>query len=942
VKISVIVTAYNLEKYISQTLESLKNQKLKSLEVIIVDDGSTDSTPSIIDRYVSENPNFKRISIEHSGLAASRNEGLKAAVGDYVTFLNGDDLYTRLFLDSMLDAAEKYNADMAVGRMSSFDSFGRHTFSSTGELALRKLTDRFDTDLIWNPSLSNKLFRRSKVEELGLTLPDFGAAQDAVFSLTFALKCNCIACSHRGLTQYRARGLDTDISSAAAELKDYLTAYELIRSAAYESFNASIVEAETQFDKDELLRLQDDYFDQLYLKELTVIFYRFYRRFWSLGEEDIALVNDAVNELRSKISVQANKKIARWNRDIFNNGALVLTRAEMAKSPVVCICVCGSLTKEQLETELDYIYRQSFPSFELAVQNDLRKIFPEKWKKYENVRFVNAKTEAQFKDACLETTCAQYIMFLDRFTYIDLKGISHLYDEIIKTPDSDFVVSPVSRFHNGRVEEYKSSTLAFSVNRGAQRSEDFPEFMLDLYLSNKLFRVSHLFGIKFSFSDNKILDAYRLYVNSKFKKVDSRGIYFDESEDRLLAEISEEKALVPPECAKYLKKWKGLYNKYIVRRRGVQKLKNQLKFLRRLFISMSDAFFQTTMGSLPVRNKVLFYTIRANGKLLENSKCVYDKLDAKKSICAHLLPHSMFIKPKIYYQIFTSKVIVTDDYLKYLRFFRLRPKQKVIQIWHAGGAFKRFGLDAPSNLSRLEELKTHSQYSDVVVSSEHCRQFYAHAFGVGMDVVKALGIPRTDMLINPDERRRMRDKFFERHPKNEGKKIIVFFPTFREEAGKKCPYNPQIDWSELDRSLAKDELFIIHKHPVMTEDFLKGRFYDRIKDYTYEPTSMLLSAADVIVTDYSSVIFDAALLSLPTVFYCPDFDTYERDFYLRYPEDLPGPVVFSVDELMDTVRSVLSDPPLEKISRFRDNQVGACDGKSTDRIVKLIKDYLKQ
>lgn len=939
-KISVIVTAYNLEKYLPQTLDSLKKQRLKSFEVIIVDDGSTDSTPLIIDSYVKENPSFKKITIEHKGLAASRNEGLKAAKGDYVTFLNGDDLYTGLFLSSMLDAAQKNNADMAVGRMSSFDAFGRHTFSSTGELARRRLTDRFDTDLIWNPSLSNKLFRRSKVNDLGLTLPDCGVAQDAVFSMAFALKCNCIACSHRGYMLYRARGLDKDISSASAQLNDYLTAYEIIRAAAYESFVTAIEQAGTQFDKDELLKLQDDYFDQLYLKELTIIFHRFYRRFWSLSEEDIGLVSDAVKELRSKITVQANKKIARWNRDIFNDGSLILTRKEMAQNPVVCICVCGNLTKEQLETELDYIYRQSFPAFELAVHSDLRKIFPKKWKKYENVRFVNAGTQAHFKDSCLETTGAQYIMFLDRFTYIDLKGISHLYGEISKSPDIDFTASPVSRFYNGKVEEYKSSALAFSARRDVQRSEDFPEFMLDLYLSNKLFRVSHLFGIKFRFSDNKVLDAYRLYVNSNFKKVDSSGIYFSESEDRLLGEIAQEKALVPPECAKYLKKWKRLYNKYIIRRRGAEKLKNRLKVIKRLFISMSDAFFQTTLGSLPVKNKVLFYTIRANGKLLENSKCVYDKLNAKKSLCAHLLPHSIFIKPKIYYQLFTSKVIVTDDYLRYLRFFRLRPEQKVIQIWHAGGAFKRFGLDAPSNLSRLEELKTHSQYSTVAVSSEHCRQFYAHAFGISQDIVKALGVPRTDMLLDEDERRRMREKFFERHPKV-GKKIIVFFPTFREKAGKKCPYNPQIDWGELDRSLAEDELFIIHKHPVMTEDFLKGRFYDKIKDYTYEPASMLLCVADVIITDYSSVIFDAALLSLPTVFYCPDFDTYERDFYLRYPEDLPGPVIYGFDELMDTVRRVLSEPPLERIGKFRDNQVGACDGNSTERIIELIEEYLK-
>jgi predicted glycosyltransferase len=75
----------------------------------------------------------------------------------------------------------------------------------------------------------------------------------------------------------------------------------------------------------------------------------------------------------------------------------------------------------------------------------------------------------------------------------------------------------------------------------------------------------------------------------------------------------------------------------------------------------------------------------------------------------------------------------------------------------------------------------------------------------------------------------------------------------------------------------------------MREDYLRGRHYDKLRDYTAEPFFELLALADVVVTDYSSVIFDASLLGTPMVFYCPDFDTYERDFYLDYPADLPVP-----------------------------------------------------
>lgn len=82
---------------------------------------------------------------------------------------------------------------------------------------------------------------------------------------------------------------------------------------------------------------------------------------------------------------------------------------------------------------------------------------------------------------------------------------------------------------------------------------------------------------------------------------------------------------------------------------------------------------------------------------MENSQCVYDALgNVQKVVVARMLPHPVLLKPKIYYYLLTSRVIVTDDYLRYLRHTKLRAGQKVVQIWHACGAFKRFGLDAPS------------------------------------------------------------------------------------------------------------------------------------------------------------------------------------------------------------------------------------------------------
>lgn len=341
---------------------------------------------------------------------------------------------------------------------------------------------------------------------------------------------------------------------------------------------------------------------------------------------------------------------------------------------------------------------------------------------------------------------------------------------------------------------------------------------------------------------------------------------------------------------------------------------------------------------LPLRNRVLFYTIRADGKLLDNASAVYDALECKKVIFAHMLPHSEKIKPLAYYYLLTSRVVVTDDYIRYLRAVKLREEQKVIQIWHACGAFKKFGLDAPSRLTKQEEIATHLQYSAVAVTGEECRKPFAGAFGVSEDICLPLGLPRTDSLVS--SRDEMRKAVLERHPDFAGKTLYLYCPTFREENGKHITYDPKIDFEKLSSQLEKDEIFIIRRHPLMNYRFFDGE-YPNIIDLSAESTLELTAACDVIITDYSSVIYDACLLDVPMVFYCPDIENYERGFYLDFPNDLPGEMITHPEMLAETLRRAKNNPPVEKLESFKSRQMGACDGHATRRVAELVTSWLK-
>ena len=227
------------------------------------------------------------------------------------------------------------------------------------------------------------------------------------------------------------------------------------------------------------------------------------------------------------------------------------------------------------------------------------------------------------------------------------------------------------------------------------------------------------------------------------------------------------------------------------------------------------------------------------------------------------------------------------------------------------------------------------------VTSPECGQYYSHAFGLSEDKMLSLGRPDTDRLLSAAGLQALKDKIYKKHPLLKDKKVYLYCPTFREANGHKIRFEPKIDWIELENSLNDDEIFIIHRHPTMREDLLRGKFYSDIKDYSNEPLNELLSVADVLITDYSSVMFDAVLMDLPIVFYCPDIKNYERDFYMRYPADLPGEAVRNSENLLQSIRNADKNGVDSKAEDFKRRQLSACDGHSAKRVAELIVQKLK-
>ena len=120
VKISVIVAVHNDEKNLRNTLDSIKNQSLKEIEVIIIDAASTDSSREIIKSYMSDK-RFSFYSVSSYSFSVARNLGIEQAKGKYISFSDASIVYSKNFLENMYDCAEKENAQLCVAPMNSYD-----------------------------------------------------------------------------------------------------------------------------------------------------------------------------------------------------------------------------------------------------------------------------------------------------------------------------------------------------------------------------------------------------------------------------------------------------------------------------------------------------------------------------------------------------------------------------------------------------------------------------------------------------------------------------------------------------------------------------------------------------------------------------------------------------------------------------------------------------
>ncbi|GAF64984.1 teichoic acid biosynthesis protein [Bacillus sp. TS-2] len=374
-----------------------------------------------------------------------------------------------------------------------------------------------------------------------------------------------------------------------------------------------------------------------------------------------------------------------------------------------------------------------------------------------------------------------------------------------------------------------------------------------------------------------------------------------------------------------------------------EQMSNKIKRFIKTIFSWVYSFFSL----FPVKERQVLFASDRRNDLSGNFKFIYNEMirQEKNLNCKFVLAknrNSIFRLLKLAYLCARSKIIIIDDYFPYVYPIKLRQETELIQVWHAVGAFKRFGFSLADvgGSPNLDPLM-HRNYTKAIVSSKKISHFYAEAFQMDRDQIIATGIPRTDIFFDEVYKREKKQELYHKYPFLKEKKVILFAPTFRGK-GKNSAYYPNeyIDFKGWYESLKDDYIFLIKWHP-----YIKGKINipEKYRSFYYdfsffEEINDLLFIADLLITDYSSVCFEFALLRKPMLFYAVDVEdyTHSRDFYYEYENFIPGPLVKNSNELIQFIKTQNFD--IEVIDQFIERFYDHTDGQSSKRFVnELIK-----
>lgn len=915
-----VLITYNDVTNVPTAIKSVQNQTLQNLEIIVVDDCSADNTEDVVKDIVAADERVRYIKRKKNsgGCGAPRNDGIAAAKGEYIFFLDSDDELERHALKNLYLAAIRDKVDFVMGETVRYNLVNKKERAWLPYLFKEEMRsiNIIDYPALVDDTLStNKLYKTSFLIDNNLKFVVDVHFEDIIFSALVFAKAKKITilpdvvyiwkvyptAERKSITNQR----DTEKSirdrifaikqrgDIYSNLKDesimsqhYINFLKhsamlyLMDSADYTDSHINTV---IHVLKPEVQALADKYFDELEVHERVIY--------------AMLLLEDKVG-LRELAYYRKYKK--RLAGKFINKNNRIYWVSSAAKSPGKDMRIKGL-------QDVTAFYIQQTPVSECVYLHQITSI-----KRNIGSIEITGVSQDPLKKIDFNRNVNADLIVVKR----DNKIVRNIFPMMIHTTGQ--------KIHwKVRIKDFN-----FSLRAGYGPWDGYVRLQQDgctnespLYMNTKK-------------SEERLI----IHSTAPLRRIIGIGLEIYRTVNGNLAFRHTEGARRRRVMGIY-KRITALGAKFgslsqRVKRRLIERYIYPLA--RKLPLNKKLIFFESQLGQMPTGSpKALYDTIVQDDRF--NAYTFVWSANTSTSLCDRRTKCIKRESWRYFWVLSRASILIEDQTLPY--YFVKRKGQLYVETWH-GVPFKKMGLDEPKiqRSARLSRsiVKRAKAWDALIAPSQYFVDTFVRSYRYTGRLLTQ-GTPRNDQLVTTPDTLFIRAKLD--LPKE--RKIVLYTPTFREvsrsNGGKfELPFD-MYKWRE---RLGSDVYLLIRTH-YLNQVSIPKRFAQYCMNVSdYEDINELYLVSDLMITDYSSTMFDYATLKRPMVFYAYDYADYtqsERGSYFDLIERAPGSVVLQEDDLYDAVEKSLQQKNISaKYKKFLKEFCGDEDGRSSERIVDYI------
>ena len=917
--VSVVVIVYNDAARLPTAVRSVLRQTLRNLEVIIVDDCSTDTTPQVAEE-LARDPKVRYVRLERNsgGCSMPRNVGIGRARGTYVMFLDSDDTLDMHACMNMVQAAEETGADLVSGvcvRVHHNRSGLTETVPWWPEMyAERRVLDGVSQmpDLLRDTLSTNKCYRRDFLDANGLLFPVGYHYEDLLFSAKAYLAADRIVLIPETVYHWNVivRAAQKSISNRRGEIanvRDRISIHRMI-DEALAAWLAAGGDPEVKISKDAKFVEHDLV---LYLRDLPYQAPEYVAEF-------IELVRDYLGTLHHEAFTRCPHRVA-------VAGAYLLLQRDWPN----LVTVCEHLL-ERSRDSAKHLERTRITSD--LVERDGRIYWCA-----EHLDSASGRAALDVTDLGLHRVGFAQANLAARVTSLDVLGggrvrISGESVNPLGRIPVDAALSATLEFrpsaravrtykakvaevrhsaaHAGRIEWTAEVNFTRLVRPVGVIDQNW-EVRLRLTAGNlgtstaKVTALPDVPGVGVAPVTLKARPLLTRAVGDEWSAgINHRGLLGF----TLIARNPVARTLTAP------------FDQAIAGTGGGGRVLRLAQKLYRRSRIVNDPrikreVYRKVLSRLPIRRGSAVFESHLGGSYSDSPKYIHEALrrSGYKGRVTWSYAKSTAGFPK-------DAVLVERGSWKYLRalaraefwidnqgfpqWIGKRSGTTYVQTWH-GTALKKMGANTPQVKAMLAADRKKlaaavGRFDHFLVRAEYDIETLVEAFELRAEPLR-VGYPRNDLLLAPDREQRgaaLREKL----GLPADRRIVLYAPTFRSAAG---AFEPGFDLEAFAAALGDTHLLLVRAHYLNTVVVPRSAG-DAVRDVSAHPdVTELMLVSDVLVTDYSSVMFDYALLDRPMVFFAPDAQDYGRDrgTYFDLADRAPGPITADQDAFFDAIRA---------------------------------------